>query len=427
MIEIGSTFDALWSELLPIGRSAAGGYRRFAWSDADLEAREWFVSAADDRELDVQVDRNGNLWAWWLPTGWPGEPRGAFVSGSHLDSVPDGGAFDGPLGVVSALCAIDVLRSRGVQPLRPVAVAVFADEEGARFGIACAGSRLATGALSPEAARGLVDVGGVSLDQAMRRAGVDTSQLGRDDQTLRRVGVFVELHIEQGRALVDLDAPIGIGSSIKPHGRWRFSFEGQANHAGTTRLEDRRDPMLPFAAAVLRARELAAERGGVATFGRVQVEPNATNAVPSNVTAWLDARGPNQEIVDEIVEGVLKVADARARDEQMTVTVTAESVSTVVTFSAEVRSRLHRVLDSVAGIGTGLGLRAVPDLGTGAGHDAGVLSSVVPTAMLFVRNPTGVSHSPEEFAARADCLVGVEALAAVMTDWVSAPASVEVC
>jgi N-carbamoyl-L-amino-acid hydrolase len=323
------------------------------------------------------------------------------------------------------LCAIDVLRSRGVRPVRPVAVAVFADEEGARFGVACAGSRLATGALSPEAARGLVDADGVSLDQAMRRAGVDTAQLGRDDETLRRVGVFVELHIEQGRALVDLDAPVGIGTGIWPHGRWRFSFDGEANHAGTTRIVDRRDPMLPFASAVLAARILASKRGGVATFGRVQVEPNGTNAVPSKVTAWLDARGPEQEIVDGIVEGVSKTAKMRAHDEHLMVTVTAESVSSAVAFSADMKARLHRVLDFAAGLGPVAGVGPVPDLSTGAGHDAGVLSSVVPTAMLFVRNPTGVSHSPEEYADRADCLAGVEALAAVMTDWVSTPASVE--
>jgi beta-ureidopropionase / N-carbamoyl-L-amino-acid hydrolase len=177
--------------------------------------------------------------------------------------------------------------------------------------------------------------------------------------------------------------------------------------------------MLPFAAAVLGARILASKLGGVATFGRVHVDPNGTNAVPSRVTAWLDTRGPNQEIVEEIVKGISKVADVRAGAEQVKLTVTAESVSAIVTFSANVNARLHRVLDAVAGLGV------VPDLGTGAGHDAGVLSSAVPTSMLFVRNPTGVSHSPEEFAERADCLAGVEALAAVMTDWVSTRESVE--
>ncbi|HEY3925740.1 MAG TPA: allantoate amidohydrolase [Acidothermaceae bacterium] len=417
-VDVGETFDRLWSQLLPIGLSPGGGYRRFAWNDADLLARSWFVAAARARGLDVQTDRNGNLWAWWLPTGWSGEPRDAFVSGSHLDSVPDGGAFDGPLGVVSMLSAIDVLRSRGVQPLRPIAAVVFSDEEGARFGVACAGSRLATGALDPSAARGLTDIEGVSLDQAMRRAGFDTTQLGRDEETLRRVGVFVELHIEQGQALVDLDGPLGIGTGIWPHGRWRLSFAGQANHAGTTRMTDRCDPMQPFAAAVFAARILASKHGGVATFGRVHVEPNGTNAIPSKVTAWLDARGPDQAVVDAIVNGVSANAHARATAERVELTVTAESVSAVVEFSADANARLHRVLDSVAGLGP------VPDVGTGAGHDAGVLSSVVPTGMLFVRNPTGVSHSPAEFAERADCLAGVDALAAVMADWVSiAPSS----
>ena len=399
------TFDQLWSALLPIGRTTAGGYRRFAWNAADLEARAWFVDAATARGLDVQTDRNGNLWAWWLPPTWSGEPREAFVTGSHLDSVPDGGAYDGPLGVISGLCAIDVLRARGVSPVKPVAVVVFADEEGARFGVACAGSRLATGGLSPELARGLTDTDGVTLESAMARAGVDARHLGRDDESLARVGVFVELHIEQGRALVDLAAPVGIATGIWPHGRWRFSFEGEANHAGTTRLADRRDPMLPFAAAALAARGEAENHDGVATVGRVHVVPNGTNAVPSSVTCWLDARAPDQDAVDAIVRGVEAQARARADTEGVGLVVTAESVSPAVEFSAAVGAAMHATLGGV------------PDLGTGAGHDAGVLTASVATGMLFVRNPTGISHSPHEFAERADCLAGVAALAAVMADW----------
>lgn len=405
--DVGATFDELWAQLAPIGRTVAGGYRRFAWTAADLQARAWFVGAATERGLDVQTDRNGNLWAWWLPAEWLGEPRDAFVTGSHLDSVADGGAFDGPLGVVSALCAVDVVRSRGVAPTKPVAVVVFADEEGARFGLACAGSRLAVGAVPPDAARALTDIDGVTLESAMRAAGVDTRGLGRDEETLRRVGVFIELHIEQGRALVDLGAAVGIGVSIWPHGRWRFSFVGTANHAGTTRLVDRHDPMLPFAVAALAARTEATRHDGVATFGRLHVEPNGTNAVPSRVTAWLDARAPRREAVEAIVHGVELIAHEHAAENGVTLTVTPESISPVVDFSADARSRLRDVLG------------ALPELGTGAGHDAGVLSPAVPTSMLFVRNPTGVSHAPDEFAERADCLAGIEALAAVMADWIS--------
>ena len=140
-------FETLWAELEPIGRFAVtGGYRRYAYDTAELECREWFVSTATARGLDVEVDRNGNLWAWWIPSGVNADAP-ALVIGSHLDSVPDGGAFDGPLGVVSSFAALDAARSGGLSPGVPIAVVAFADEEGARFGFACAGSRLMTGQL----------------------------------------------------------------------------------------------------------------------------------------------------------------------------------------------------------------------------------------------------------------------------------------
>ena len=171
-------------------------------------------------------------------------PGDAVVIGSHLDSVPDGGAFDGPLGVVSSFAALDALRAQGFQPTRPIAIANFGDEEGARFGIACAGSRLITGALPADRARGLTDADGTSMAEAMARAGLDPAQVGPDRETLDRIGCFIELHVEQGRGLIDLDQPVAIGSAIWPHGRWRIDLAGQANHAGTTRLADRHDPML---------------------------------------------------------------------------------------------------------------------------------------------------------------------------------------
>jgi N-carbamoyl-L-amino-acid hydrolase len=407
--DVGAGFDALWSQLLPIGRTpATGGYRRFAWTAADAEAREWFTSAARGRGLDVHRDRNGNLWAWWLPERQFGEPVDAFVTGSHLDSVPNGGAFDGPLGVVAALCAIDVLRAGGARPSKPIAVVVFADEEGARFGVACAGSRLATGALDPSRAGALTDADGISLAAAMTQAGVDPNHLGRDDESLARIGAFVELHIEQGPALVELeafDARVGIATAIWPHGRWRYSFIGEANHAGTTKLVDRRDPMLPFAAMTLAARDEAATHGGVATVGRASVEPNATNAVPSRVTGWLDARAPDQVALEAITAGVERQARQAATDGRVGFEVDAESVSGVVDFPRQLRDFMHKAIGPV------------PELATGAGHDAGVLCAEVASGMLFVRNPSGVSHAPEEFADRADCLAGVHALAAVMRAW----------
>jgi N-carbamoyl-L-amino-acid hydrolase len=397
---VPSSFASLWEALLPVGRDArTGGYRRFAWTAADAQCRDWFAGAAADRGLAVQTDRNGNLWAWW---GAPGP--GALVLGSHLDSVQDGGAFDGPLGVVSAFAALDAVRAANpaLPPGRPVALVVFADEEGARFGVACLGSRLATGAMDPDRARALTDADGVTLAEAMASAGHDPAQLGRDDETLDRVGSFVELHVEQGRHLVDVGAPVGLATVIWPHGRYRFSFTGEANHAGTTRLEDRRDPMLTYARTVLAARKRARQSEARVTFGRVAVEPNGTNAVPSAVRAWLDARAPSEQGLEELVAGITRAAGIQAGRDGTGLDVRTESVSPLVAFDDALTDRLGAVLGDP------------PRLPTQAGHDAGVLAVRVPAAMLFVRNPTGISHNPAESASEDDCLAACAVLARVL-------------
>jgi acetylornithine deacetylase/succinyl-diaminopimelate desuccinylase-like protein len=254
-----STFDGMWVDLAPVGR-----------------------------EPDAAV-----------AAGRPG-----VVIGSHLDSVPDGGAFDGPLGVVPALAALDLLCARGFSPRQPVGAASFGDEEGAPSGVACAGSRLLTGALAPDRARSLTDDEGTTMAEAMSAAGQDPRVLGRDEDALRRIGTFLELHVEQGSGLVS--AENGKGAAV-----------GDA--ADTAPVEESWTPSTAFDPA-LRERPAAAVAG-----------PDGTPE---------------------------------------------------------------------------------PVLRTGAGHDAGILSATgVPTGMLFVRNPTGVSHSPAEHAEQADCLAGVDAIA----------------
>ncbi|MGD0684291.1 MAG: allantoate amidohydrolase [Streptosporangiaceae bacterium] len=401
-----TAFAALWDSLLPAGRDPrTGGYRRFSWTEADAACRQWFSEQAAERSLRATCDRNGNLWAWW---DCPGSPHRAIVTGSHLDSVPDGGAFDGPLGIVSAFAAIDLLRAAGHVPVRPIAVAAFCEEEGARFGLACLGTRLLTGAIEPEAARRLADGAGVSLADAMTAAGFDPGGIGPDEELLDGLGAFVELHIEQGSALAGWRAAIGIADGIWPHGRWRLDFTGRADHAGTTRIADRRDPMLPYAATVLAARQAAARHDALATFGKVSAEPGAANAICSAVRAWLDARAPDEAALGRLVDEVTAAAREAAAAHGVQVSVHAESLSPLVAFDAGLRGRLAESLRA-------RGIPA-PVLATGAGHDAGVLAARLPTAMLFVRNPSGVSHSPAERAEPADCEAGVVALAAVLED-----------
>ncbi|WP_040795929.1 allantoate amidohydrolase [Nocardia higoensis] len=406
------TFDTMWESILDVGREAAtGGYRRFAWNDADMTLREWFTGCAAERGMDVEEDRNGNLWAWWLPEGWQGEPRDAFVTGSHLDSVPDGGAYDGPLGVVSAFAAVDIVRARGIAPTRPVAVTAFSDEEGARFGVACVGSQLSTGAVTAERVLRLRDADGITLAEALTRNGRDPRHLGPDPTLTDRVGVYVELHVEQGRALDLVDRPIAVASAIWPHGRWLFRFTGEANHAGATRLVDRHDPMLAYASSVHSARHAAELHEAVATFGKLRVLPNGANAIPSEILAWLDARAADEPTLDALVAHICAEAKEHAARDGIGLDIEAESITPIVEFPEGPRARVSQALARLGDI---------PVLPTQAGHDAGILSAVVPTAMLFVRNPTGVSHSPAEYATPEDCRLGAQALADVMAEWVSA-------
>ena len=387
---------SLLGAIADVGRDPRGGWFRAPWTDAELTLREWFRDESARRGLDVAEDGNGNLLAWWGDS----DAGDALLLGSHLDSVRGGGQYDGPLGIVSSFAAIDLLRARGHEPGRPVAVVAFVAEEGSRFGVACLGSRLAV-----EGDTRLLDVrddGGVSLAEAMRAAGRHPERAGRADW-VDRVGAFVELHVEQGRGLADLDMPVGVATGIWPHGRWRLDFTGTADHAGSTRMEDRCDPMLTFAVTALAANKQARIAGQRATVGKVEVAPGSTNAIPSRVSAWLDARASSEEALAELLAGIERQAADRAERDGTALTVTPESVTPAVTFDGPLRERLATLL-------------ALPSLPTAAGHDAGVLAGVVPTAMLFVRNPTGVSHSPDEQAEEADCEAGVAALARVVEE-----------
>lgn len=394
-------FEEMWRDLLPVGRDArSGGYHRSPFASAERELAAWYADEAAARGLDLDVDGQGNAVAWWRPAGVTGK---GLLIGSHLDSVDDGGAFDGPLGVVSSYAALDRLRAEGFSPSRPVGVAMFVEEEGSRFGIACLGSRLATGLLTSDAARELTDRTGTHLLDAMSMAGLEPD-LGPSG-LLDEVDSYVELHVEQGRDLIDRGMAVGVASASWAHGRWRFDFTGEPNHAGATRMQDRHDPMLTYAMTALAANKQARLADARATFGRVAVEPNATNAIPSLVKAWLDARGPNVALVDELVATIERQATERAQRDGTRLRVTAESVSPTVDFDVALTSRLSSLLD---------GAPAIP---TGAGHDAAILAMAgIPSAMIFVRNPTGISHSPAEFAEMADCLAGVDALTTVVRD-----------
>ncbi|WP_370940065.1 allantoate amidohydrolase [Amycolatopsis sp. cg13] len=392
------TASGLLGEIADVGRDARrGGYSRHAFDAPEHDLRTWFVERAQQLGLDVETDRNGNLWAWW---GAPG--ANAVVTGSHLDSVPGGGAFDGPLGVVSALAAVEALQTKGFRPNKPCAVVVFAEEEGGRFGVPCLGSRLLTGTIDADRARVLRDPSGVTFAEAAAKAGLDVDRVGADPDRLGLIGQFLELHVEQGRGLIDLGSPVAVGNTVIAHGRWRFSFTGQGNHAGATLLADRVDPMLPAAETVVAVRRLAQKLSDArATVGRLVPTPGGTNVIASTVDLWLDARVPGTS-TPELVEEITRAAQDAAEAEGCQLAVTRESYSDDVVFDESLRRSL------------GEWLGAPPELPTGAGHDAAILAGFVPSGMLYVRNPTGISHAPEEFAEADDVEAGARALAEVL-------------
>ncbi|WP_253867972.1 allantoate amidohydrolase [Promicromonospora umidemergens] len=448
----------LLGAIADVGRAPSGGYERFAWTAHDLTLREWFAAEAAARGLDLVLDRAGNQWAWW---GDPDADGPGVVTGSHLDSVPGGGAFDGPLGVASAFAALDALRAAGVRPERPLGIVNFSDEEGARFGLACLGSRAVTGTVGADTLLALRDGAGDSLADVLGREvpaggaggargaggasrGVLLEHYGRDDEALARVGVFVELHVEQGRYLADLpadqEAPVAVGAAIWPHGRWRVDLAGEANHAGTTPLAHRHDPMLDLARLITDVRAAAEHAGALATLAKVEVEPNGVNAIPSRVRAWIDARAETEDAVHQVLtmpasgptaDFVAPAPSAEFAADRGPLTATnsalggaglarwgavRESWTPATVFDPVLAGQLAEVVGR-----PGSDLPA-PVIGTGAGHDAGIFAAAgFPTAMLFVRNPTGISHSPAEFAEAADCDAGVRALTAVLADLLTAP------
>ncbi len=399
-----ATVSGLLRDVRDVGRDVArGGYSRFSLGSADREMREWFCAEAERRSLEVEVDRNGAIWAWrW---GVHGTREHGIVTGSHLDSVPGGGQFDGPLGLASALVAVDLLDDRGVLGERPLAIVVFPEEEGARFGQACLGSQLMTGALDPSQVLGIRDVDGTSLAEALAGVGVDPDRVGRDDDAIGRIDAFVELHVEQGRGLVDLGQPVAIASSIIGHGLWRMTLVGEGNHAGATRMTDRRDPMVAAAATVVAIRDVALSVPEArATVGRIALTPGGTNVIASRVDLWIDVRHPDDSVAAAVVEQIRERASEVAASERCRVELVEESYGGAVHFDEALRGRLESALPDA------------PVLPTGAGHDAGVLAAAVPTAMLFTRNPTGVSHSPEEQIEDVDAEAGARALAVVLQD-----------
>jgi N-carbamoyl-L-amino-acid hydrolase len=376
-IDAGDLAERL-SGLDGIGVGPGGEVNRLAWTGEDEATAQWFAGQAAELGRSVERDPAGNLWAL------PGGDGPWWAAGSHLDSVRDGGAFDGPLGVAAAFA----VAARAEQPL---AVVSFADEEGARFNTPTFGSRALVGRLDVDDVLARRDDDGVALRDAMGAAGVEPDALARAPEWLERMSGFLELHIDQTRDLATAGAPAGVVRSLASRLRLQVDLRGRADHAGTTSRAERRDAMSAAARLIVAAEELAADAPDfVVTAARILVEPNALTTVPAFVRLWIDARAPAAPAVDAWrarLEEAARDIGAAARVE---IDLTTASRSAGVEFDGAVRDALH------AAAAETLEAPAPPELVCFAGHDAGVIAERRPAGMVFVRNPSGVSHSPEE-------------------------------
>jgi len=381
--------EARLAGLDAIGATDAG-FHRLAWTDEDRAAAAWFAEQGARLGLRVERDGAGNLWAV------PDVPPPWWGVGSHLDTVAGGGRYDGALGVACAFAiaaAID----------RAVAVVSFADEEGARYNTPTFGSRALVGRLDVDDVLARADASGVTMADAMQRFGVDPAGLRAAPVALERLRGFLEIHIDQSRALEEAGRPIGVVSALAGRMRVAVEIDGEADHAGTTRRSERRDALAAAARLIVGAEDLAAPNPDfVVTPTRVLVEPNALSTIPGAVRLWLDARAPRIEDVHAWRTAVDEAATRIAAERRVDIRLATASRSAGVEFDAAVRAAL--VADGA------------PELVCFAGHDAGVIGEQRPAGMVLVRNPTGVSHSPREDVSVADAAVAANAVAAALEE-----------
>ena len=365
------------------------GWTRAPWTPELRAAEQLVIDAAVAGGMVCEHDPAGNLWI----TDPNAPADGLIAVGSHLDTVPKGGAFDGLLGVVGGLVAVLALRAAGVPNQERLAVISFADEEGSRFNTPCFGSRTMVGTFGDEVADAK-DKDGISIRDVGPKRPADAAGLQR------RIAAYFEIHVEQGLALDPAGISLGIATSLSARGRWEWQVVGEANHAGTTPMAGRRDALVRAAEFVLAVQRTAvAHEGSVATVGRITPWPGGTNVIPGRCSGTLDVRALNNATRDAVVQALV--------EEFPDITIEHKSTDDAAIFDPALIADLYAAANE-------LGVSSM-DLPSYAGHDAGTLALAgVPSVMIFTRSPNGISHNPAEHSDESVCLDAVAVLATAL-------------
>ena len=391
-------FKADFDALAQIGSTGDGGVNRPALSEAHLEVRRWLQARAVEAGLETHVDGAGNHSVILRSTN---PDARTLLLGSHTDSVPNGGRFDGALGLLAALEVLRAVKDAGLRLPVHLEAIDFTDEEGTLVGLL--GSSALAGTLSAEALRNPRG-GRAALEEGMARAGLAEAGLldaRRDPQSLAG---YLELHIEQGPRLIQSAVKIGVVTGIVGIQSYRLAYHGQANHAGTTPMETRVDASLGASAFILTARELVMREypGCVVNVGQMNFKPGAFNIIPGAAEFALEFRSPEEKQFADLERALLSLAQFIARQYRLELTLEPAGACTPAPMSLTTRAAIAAAAESL-----GLSHIAIP---SGAGHDAQSLAPLTDAGMIFVPSRDGVSHSPLEFTEWEDCVNGANVL-----------------
>jgi N-carbamoyl-L-amino-acid hydrolase len=391
----GPRLNGRLGALARFGANAAGGIDRVAFSDADVEARSWVSGLMRDAGLDVSVDVAGNLWGK-RPGTEPSLPP--LVLGSHIDSVPGGGNYDGQVGSMGALEVAWTLADAGARTRHPVHFVIFPNEEGGKTG-----SRALAGEVLPKELD-IVTASGLTIGEGLARIGGDPTRLSEARRDAGSIAAFLELHIEQGAVLDTRDIDIGVVEGIVGIMRWNVVVEGVTNHAGTTPMADRHDAMVAAARFVDTVYTTVSGIPGtqVATVGRLAAEPGAPNVIPGRATLSLEIRDLEMPKIEEVFRSLQSAARTIGADTGTTFSMDRFYVSEAAPTLAAIRDVVERSARSL-----GLSTLRMP---SGAGHDAQSMAHLGPIGMIFVPSVRGISHAPGEFTAPDDINRGADVL-----------------
>jgi N-carbamoyl-L-amino-acid hydrolase len=381
----GSTFDA--------------GVSRVAYSDADIAGRTYVLGLMRDAGLQPRIDPAGNIFA--RREGRDGSAK-PILFGSHIDSVPQGGNFDGDLGSLAAIEVIEVLRERGHVTRHPLEIVVWAHEESTAFGRGLAGSRIVAGDVTPPDLAQTWN--GMTREQAIRRIGGAPERIAAAARDKGSLHGYLELHIEQGATLHRQSIPVGIVQGIVAIDGFEVTVAGFANHAGTTPMDQRQDALIAASQLTLAVREIVTARPGrqVGTVGHVEVSPNSPNVIPGEVKLSIELRDLSADTLKMLAASIAARADQIAHDTHTTITLKPSRHNPAASADTRLQDVVARAADR-------RGLAAIR-LPSGAGHDAQMMARLCPMGMIFVPSVDGISHSPREKTSWHDCTNGATML-----------------